>query len=257
MIAMLATLIVHSPILFSDGFEAGNLDAWGDMKGKPTIVQDEPFEGKRCLKLTAGTGKGAGEHVVRWFMPGEDEIAIKWAVKFAPDFDQGNLMHLCAIGGNRTDNKWSSMGKAGKKPSGADFFVTNLEPWRDWGRNPAPGRLTFYSYWMDMVRDKDGNYWGNNLLSDPPLIVPRGKWVTMSLWIKLNAPGKSDGEEAFWMDGKLGGHWKNMRFRDSDVLRLNSLSLDLYIHDSKQTNVAWFDDVVISRSKFDWMKSNP
>lgn len=247
--------IVQTPVLFSDGFESGSLDGWGDRRGRPEIVADHPYEGKRCIRFTAEPGAGAGAHLVHWFMPGEDRIAVRWAVKFAPDFDQGNHMHLCAVGGNRTGNKWSSMGKAGLKPNGTDFFVTNLEPWREWGRAPAPGRLMFYSYWPDMKPAPDGKFWGNNLLSEPAIQVPLGKWVVMSLWIRLNTPGKADGEQAFWMDGKLGGHFKRMRFRDSDVLRLNSLSLDLYVHDSKKVNVVWFDDVAISRTPFAWMKA--
>src|SRR5687768_11156458 len=254
MISALLACCAQTSVLFSDGFEGGNLDFWGDKRGTPEIVTDDPFEGKRCVKFTAGVGQGAGAHIVRWFMPGYDQIAVRWAVKFAPDFDQGNHMHLCALAGNRTDNKYSAFGKAGLKPNGTDFFVTNLEPWSDWRRNEPPGRLMFYSYWPDMKRSSDGKYWGNNLVSDPPIQVPRGKWVVMSLWIKLNTPGKSDGEQAFWMDGKLGGHFKNIRFRDSDVLRLNSFSLDLYIHDSKKSNVVWFDDVAISREPFEWMK---
>jgi hypothetical protein len=254
MLAALLAASLSSPLLFAEGFESGTLDAWGDRRGKPEIVAEDPFEGKRCVKYVAEVGREKGAHLVRWFMPGEDRIAIKWAVKFAPDFDQGNHMHLCAIGGNRTDNKWSSMGKAGKKPNGTDFFVTNLEPWRDWGRNPVPGRLMFYSYWPDMQRSRDGNYWGNYLLSEPPLQVPRGKWVVLSLWIKLNTPGRADGEQAFWMDGKLGGRFQNIRFRDTDALKLNSFSLDLYVHDSRRRNVVWFDDVAISREPFAWMK---
>ena len=249
-----AFFALQGPVLFADGFESGKLDAWGDNRGTIEVVSEGAFEGKNCVKFTAEVGTGEGAHIVKWFMPGYDEIAVKWAVKFAPDFDQGNHMHLCAVGGNRTDNKWSSMGQAGKKPTGTDFFVTNLEPWSDWGRHPKPGQLMFYSYWPDMKKAPDGMYWGNNLRSDPPIMVPRGKWVVMSLWIKLNSPGKADGEQAFWMDGKLGGHWKDIRFRDSNVLKLNSLSLDLYVHDSKKVNVAWFDDVVVSRERFEWMR---
>ena len=254
MIALLLAASHQSSVVFADGFESGEVNAWGDNRGTIEVVGEGAFEGNRCVKFTGEVGQGEGAHIVKWFMPGYDEIAVKWAVKFAEDFDQGNHMHLCAVGGNRTDNKWSSMGKAGKLPTGSDFFVTNLEPWSDWGHNPKPGRLMFYSYWPDMKKSPDGMYWGNNLLSDPPIMVPRGKWVVMTLWIKLNRPGFSDGEQAFWMDGFKGGHWKGMRFRDSDVLRLNSLSLDLYLHDSKKTNVAWFDDVVVSREKFSWMK---
>ena len=137
---MIAAILASAfPSAFQDGFESGSLDAWGDTRGKPEIVAEDPYEGKRCVKFTAKPGPGAGAHLVRWFMPGTDRIAVRWAVKFAEDFDQGNHMHLCAVGGNRIDNKWSSMGKAGLRPNGTDFFVTNLEPWSDWGREPKPG----------------------------------------------------------------------------------------------------------------------
>lgn len=255
MLCALAMTTLYGPSLLADGFETGITDQWQDRRGKIQLVSEDPKEGKQCLRIDAGIGKGAGGHMVHWFMPGENQIAIRWAVKFAADFDQGNLMHLCAVGGNRTDNKWSSMGKAGLKPTGSDFFVTNLEPWRDWKRNPPPGRLMFYSYWPDMKQDRDGHFWGNNLLSEPGLMVPRGKWIEMSLWIRLNTPGNTDGEQAFWMDGKLGGHFRNMRFRDSEILKLNSLSLDLYIHDNAKPNTVWFDDVEICREPFSWMRS--
>lgn len=253
MVAAVVLVLLQDGPVFADGFESGKLDAWGDNRGTIEVTTQDPYEGKRCVKFIGEQGQGEGAHIVKWFMPGYDEIAVKWAVKFADDFDQGVHMHLCAVGGNRTDNKYSSMGQAGKKPTGTDFFVTNLEPWSDWGRNPKPGQLMFYSYWPDMKKSPDGMYWGNNLLSNPPIMVPRGKWVVMSLWIKLNTPGQKNGEQAFWMDGKLGGHWKDMQFRTTEILRLNSLSLDLYLHDSKKTNVAWFDDVVISRMRFEWM----
>lgn len=40
----------------------------------------------------------------------------------------------------------TQIGKAGIKPKGDDFYTTCIEPYRDWGRNPAPGEMTFYSY---------------------------------------------------------------------------------------------------------------
>ena len=38
-----------------------------------------------------------------------------------------------------------------------------MEMLRVWGRYPAPGYMFLYTYWMDMKRDRDGNYWGNML----------------------------------------------------------------------------------------------
>ena len=217
------------------------------------VYKRQPFTGLRCAQFTAQVGKGTGGHLVRWFMPGYDEVWARWAVKFADDFDQGDHMHLCWMGGNRADDKYSAFGKAGKKPDGTDFFVTNLEPWREWGKSEAPGKLMFYSYWPDMVRSRDGAFWGNNLTSG--LQVPRGKWTVWTMWMKLNKPGSSDGEQAFWMDGKLGGHWRGMRFRDTENLRLNSFAMDLYVHDSKKVNVLWFDDVSVRTTPFVGMSS--
>ena len=52
---------------------------------------------------------------------------------------------------------------AGIRPQGDDHFSSSLEPWRDWRRHPAPGFMFPCTYWMDMKRDRDGHYWGNNL----------------------------------------------------------------------------------------------
>ncbi len=251
---MLLTLLAAAtqPTIFYDGFEAGNLDLWGDLRAANIrIVETNPFAGEKCAEYTAPPGRESGGHAVRWFMPGYDEIYVSFAVKFAHDFDQGNHMHMCWVGGNRTDNRYSSLGKAGIKPNGTDFFVTVIEPNRERGAAEAPGTLTFYSYWPDMQAAPDGKHWGNTLASNPKIQVPKEKWVVMTMWMKLNTPGIANGEKAFWMDGKLGGHWKNIRFRDSDILRLNSFALDLYIHNSTRTNRVWFDEVKISTKKLE------
>ncbi len=249
---LLLAAVLQSAHLFYDGFESGSLANWGDLRAASIrVVSTDPYKGERCVEYSAPIGKESGGHAVRWFMPGYDELWVRFAVKFADDFDQGNHMHLCALAGNRIDNKWSSMGKAGLKPNGSDFFVTNLEPNSERKSVPPPGTLTFYSYWPDMKISPDGKYWGNVLFSNPKLQVPRGKWVVMQMWMKLNRPGASDGEQAFWMDGKLGGKWSGIRFRDTTDLRLNSFSLDLYIHDSPKLNRVWFDELEISTKPFE------
>ncbi len=255
LIAFAMMTLSHADVIFQDGFEKGELkDHWGDARFDDTtrlrLTTDAAnvHSGKRSVEMTAKVGKGAGGHMVRWFLPGYDQVYVRWYVKFAEDFDQGNLMHLCALAGNRTDNKWSAAGQAGKKPTGTDFFVSNLEPWRAYGKYPPPGAMNFYTYYPDMKPDKTGPYWGNQFMPEKPFVMPRGKWVCLEMMIKVNAPGKSDGEQAFWVDGVKQGEWKGIRWRETTDLRLNSFSLDLYVHDSKRINRVWFDDVVISTS---------
>ena len=68
--------------------------------------------------------------------------------------------------------------------------------------------------------------------------------------LRHNAPEKSDGEQAFWIDGRLLGHWKGIRWRTSAQLKANALTVESYITDrwtKNATNVVYFDDVVIAR----------
>ena len=101
---------------------------------------------------------------------------------------------------------WSGYGAAGRRPSGFDFFRTSLDSWRDWGRNPPPGEMM----------------------------------------LKANMAGMNNGEQAFWINGKLVGHFKNITWRYTNDLKINSFSLGPYIHDNKKVNRVWFDDVVVS-----------
>jgi hypothetical protein len=65
--------------------------------------------------------------------------------------------------------------------------------------------------------------------------------------VKHNTPGKRDGEQAFWIDGDLRGHWKGFNWRQSATLWANALTLESYVTDNwtkNETNTVWFDNVV-------------
>ena len=68
--------------------------------------------------------------------------------------------------------------------------------------------------------------------------------------LKHNTPGQADGEQAFWIDGALQGHWRGLDWRKSASLRANALTLESYITDRWTKNpvsVVFFDNVVIAR----------
>jgi hypothetical protein len=80
-----------------------------------------------------------------------------------------------------------------------------------------PGYWMFYSYWPEMYSwqteegKPDGRpnpYYGNVFMPEEPVATQRGEWQCIEIMIRLNsAPDKTDGAQAFWIDGKLAGSW--------------------------------------------------
>ena len=68
--------------------------------------------------------------------------------------------------------------------------------------------------------------------------------------LKHNTPGKRDGEQAFWIDGKLRGHWKGINWRKSPTLMANAFTLESYVTDrwtKNKRNIVYFDNLVIAK----------
>ena len=68
--------------------------------------------------------------------------------------------------------------------------------------------------------------------------------------LRHNTPGKADGEQAFWIDGQLRGHWQGINWRTDPQLQANALTVESYVTDrwtEQRVNTVWFDNVVIAR----------
>ncbi len=265
----LARLQNAGEVFFQEDFELpGSLQKWFNRIGEKerrTQVTIDPArahsgDGVLQLQTEERDGRSSGAGCSYWFHPGYDTVYFRRYIKFADDYDQGNLNHvggsLYAVAG---DDKWAEMGRAGVRPKGDDRFGSGFEPWRAWKRNDPPGAMMSYTYWMDMKRDRDGNYWGN--MFAPPksdqIVLKRGKWYCLEQMIKANTPGQTDGEMAAWINGKLYMHLKGFRWRTSPDVRLKRLSLGLYVHQSRRANMVWYDDVVLSTGYIGPMDENP
>ena len=238
-------------LIFIDTFEFGKVeDRWHSAKSEIIKIRTNfdlrhVHSGSRSMEVIALPGKGAGGMASIWFMPGYDRVHVRWYCKFSTNFDQGNLMHLNKLIAGRS--RWSGYGTAGKRPSGLDFFRTSLDVWRGWGRNPPPGEPVLYSYFPLMKIDrKTGKHYGNIFKPKKNVLIRQGRWYCMEMMLKANVVGRSNGEQAFWINGKLIGHFKNITWRHTNDLRINSFSLGLYIHDNRKINRIWYDDVVVS-----------
>jgi len=163
--------------IFEDGFESGDLSNWDNVATNRYAVTSEPAHvhtGSYALEGTIADDGWGGE-INKWFLPGYDEIYVRFDVMFESGLmnlrGDGNGMHFASVAGNRIDDRWSSHGQAGLTPDGTDFFVTTVDPNHSWG-DPSLEPFTFYSYFPDMVPP-----WGNVFRQTAPEvpIVP-GHW---------------------------------------------------------------------------------
>ncbi len=252
-----AGLKEDADVIFADNFESGNLgDGWDETSNKQgkvlTLVTpgtDARF-GKRCLRVEAHLGQDTGGGLTKWFAPA-DTVFIRFYTRFDAACDYvHHFVTLRANKGLHGGDKWSGFGGAGIKPEGSERFSTAIEPWGNWGRWPAPGRWNFYSYWHEMASSKDGKFWGNTFSVPTAPLIPKERWICVEFMLKHNTPGQPDGEQAFWIDGALQGHWKGINWRKTAQLRANALTLESYVTDmwtKHPVNVVFFDNVVIAR----------
>jgi len=246
----------HPSVVFAEDFESTKFrDRWDEIRDKdghvlslenPNLVS----LGERCLKVTSVLDENTGGGLTKWF-ESSDTLFIRFYTKFHEDSDY--IHHFVTLRANKSlqgKDRWSGFGGAGLKPDGDRRFSTALEPWGDWGRFPAPGRWNFYSYWHEMKAAPDGKYWGNSFKLGEQPDIKKGEWICAEFMLKHNTPDEPDGEQAFWIDGKLMGHWKGINWRTSPELKANALTLESYVTErwtKNKTNIVYFDNLVVAR----------
>jgi hypothetical protein len=261
-------------VLFADNFETGDMKKWDQQRGRVVMTQEMPHAGHWCVQMPMERGRNHGGDAIKWFMPGADAVYVRFYVKFSPDYQYNH--HFVWLGATQRTNKWSAFGKAGLKPDGT-YYSTGMEPWFAWGKNPPPGEVNLYTYYLDMEPDrKMDKYWGNGFFPPGPAkgdaasaarVIPRlNRWQCWEFMIQANsAPGKADGKQAMWVDGRLVGEFTGIRWRDDMDLKVNCLWLEHYGYDEgdptkqywKESQSVWFDDVVVARRYIGPMSDTP
>jgi hypothetical protein len=255
----LASLETPGEVFFRDDFESpaslkNYFEIRGVKDGRAKLTADPALahSGGGAIQFTAPAqnGRESGAGASGWFGPeGYDRVCFRRYIKFAADYDQGDLNHVGGgLSGVAGADRWFGMGGAGVRPRGDDRFNSSFEPWRDWGRYPAPGYMFLYTYWMDMKRDRDGHYWGNMLgpAASQRVVLRRDRWYCLEHMIRANDAPEANGELAAWIDGELYIHYKGLRWRTAAGVKLKRFNIGVYVHRAKKDNTVWYDDIVLS-----------
>ena len=91
---------------------------------------------------------------------------------------------------------------------------------------------------------------GNNPVSEMKIssTAESGWWVCVEARAKLNTPGKKDGENQLWIDGRLECERHNLDWRGSyDKFGINAVFLEAYWNEGAPVEESrWYDNFVIS-----------
>jgi hypothetical protein len=262
-------------VVFSEQFEEGSIanivPRWGDVKGESTmrLVTDVPpgSPAGHALSIPWVGGVNDGGHLYKILNPAvNDVLYIRYYIKYPTD----GVSHHSGIwtGGFNPVSAWPDP-NAGSRPNGSDRFMAVGE------HNNITNAFEHYDYWVGMHPDAGGAYWGNFLLNNPSVRMPRGQWACIEQMVKLNNPTSSyNGEHALWIDGvkvsHLGqgfphGHWEGGRFyqnpsdsgtfegfqwRTNSALNLNFIWLQNYSPDDPAgfSSTILYDHVVVAKS---------
>ncbi|MCX7818828.1 MAG: hypothetical protein N2652_06445 [Kiritimatiellae bacterium] len=249
-------------VLFADNFETGTMERWDHLRGVTEVVEDAPNSGRFCARMTMIRGQNTGQDAKKWFR-GADRVHARFYVRFSADYRYPH--HFVTLLANSPTNRWSAFGKAGLRPDGT-WFCSGMEPWFAWGRNPPPGELAMYTYFLDMELDRPtGRYYGNfffppgperGAAAGPARVLPAlDRWQCWEFMIEANsAPDRADGRQAMWLDGRRIAEFTGLRWRLSPDLKINCFWLQHYGMDQSdptrahwpERQTVWFDDVVVA-----------
>jgi len=213
-----------SSVVFYEDFENSTVadlaQRWNNISNKDdqvlSFVTDDPpgGTGAHSLQMTGTKGLNNGGHLYKTLGPGYDQLYARFYAKFAADAPY--VHHFVQLGSEFNPPDYP-MGFAGSRPNGFDHFTTALDLGTDNYEAAPPGAWMLYSYWPEMQSwqsdngEPDGRpnpYYGNVFETLQPVQAPRGEWICLELMIKCNsAPDKRDGEEAFWVNGRLIDRW--------------------------------------------------
>src|SRR5437016_3834674 len=232
-------------MIFQDGFESGDLGLWQQIpnNGRYSVATDPAVvkSGTHSLQVLF-TPTNAYGLITRWFMPGYDEVYVRFSVMFEENFDESFGLHFLTMAGNSINDQSSSWGKAATVPNGTDYFYAGVDPEFISG-DATLKPLHFYTYWPDM-----SCCYGNRFYQTSPKIpLVGGQWQEVVFHIKLNTPGLSDGSQTLWINGVKKIDLQNMRWRTTTDLGLNEIRFDDYMSQGPTTEHLWIDDVTVWR----------
>ena len=208
----------------------------------------EPLQGAAlAVVVRKGSHRGMNTRIAMQPLAGSqpEELYFRYHLRFGRDWDPfldgGKLPGFAGTygragwGGRPADgfNGWSARGKFSQQ-AGPGSALTDL---RGVG-----------SYVYHVRKDRHGETMGWNLGAGGWL--QKNRWYSIEQHLRLNTPGRNDGVLRAWVDGRLVFERRDLRWRDVETLRIETLWMNIYHGGSKpapQDMTMFIDNLVVAR----------
>jgi hypothetical protein len=116
------------------------------------------------------------------------------------------------------------------------------------GRPDGHTAIGYYCYHADM-KGRYGSHWVWD--RDGLGYLENNRWYCIEQYVRLNTPGKNDGILRGWVDGRPAFEKTDIRFRDTDRLKVETVWVNVYYGGSWAAEGdyhLYLDNVVISKN---------
>ncbi len=221
-------------ILLQTSFESDDwYTAWGDDEAprNTSIVRDgSAFRGDGHLRVEVPAGEHYGTSFAFRFsdqgLDEPDEIYFRYAIRLGPTWttQDGGGGKFPGFGGT-----YGTAGWGGRPSDGTNGWSSRMLFWQpDEGRENGDTRIGYYVYHADMQGTYGDNwFWAGGPLG-PGGALEVGRWYQIEAYVRINTPGENDGILRGWVDGTQVFDRTDVRFRDTDELRIEQVWFDLY-----------------------------
>jgi hypothetical protein len=175
-------------MIFSDGFESGNLNNWDAGSGS-TVATTSAHSGTYCMRLDYFTEGGFHGNIHYLSSPPTSELYLKYFIKFAPTY------HVPWFG-----MKYLRLRDGVQNIQAEHYF--NSESFYANGHTYQGNPTQTFDVW----------YSGHNAL-----YMADGNWHKIEVYVKYNTGGtnwKADGIHQVWFDGVIVKNKTDAVFRD-------------------------------------------
>ncbi|MEM6994531.1 MAG: hypothetical protein AAF721_28705 [Myxococcota bacterium] len=263
-------------VIYCNDFESGGLSGLSAGPAASVVTSDTGapvFDGDYAL-LAEFTPPYNAEAEFGIRFDGVDQVYMRFYVRFDGTWDEP-MHHWYAIHGDHPDDEWACHGDAGCRPNGQACLSGSTVDTRVAQEGQLPGEPFFYTYHPEMncdPGDSCANYadpqaicdgcaakglpcdngleccWGNWFEENQGVATSmvQDTWYEIETMVAANTPGAADGSMALWIDGVLVAQHEGIRWRDTDVLRLNHVIFWNYYPAVQSARRVWFDNLVVS-----------